>query len=276
MDKLLTLPPQTRIHPGHTDPTTVADELEHNRFVRIWRGARPRGRPSLHRARRAGHADPARRRLRRRPQGVGPLARRVRRHRPGLARRSVSSRRTDASRYVAKDKIPTSRVGRTAKIGGLAAGQAIRQAGTRAANVARSDEGKKAALERRHIEAAEQIVDRAGDDEGRRDEGRAGDVVPRRRPRARGVPRGVPAQARRAARRRARRSRFKDMRKVIEEELDEPLERGLRRVRRGADRGRLDRPGLPRDGCTTAARSRSRSSTRASPPRSAPTCRTSG
>jgi predicted unusual protein kinase regulating ubiquinone biosynthesis (AarF/ABC1/UbiB family) len=59
---------------------------------------------------------------------------------------------------VAKDKIPTSRVGRTARIGGLAAGQAIRQAGTRAANVARTKEGREAALERRHIEAAEQIV----------------------------------------------------------------------------------------------------------------------
>lgn len=43
MDKLLKLPPETRIHPGHTDPTTVADELEHNPFVRIWRGADPEG-----------------------------------------------------------------------------------------------------------------------------------------------------------------------------------------------------------------------------------------
>jgi glyoxylase-like metal-dependent hydrolase (beta-lactamase superfamily II) len=43
MDKLLKLPPQTRIHPGHTDPTTVADELEHNPFVRIWRGTDPEG-----------------------------------------------------------------------------------------------------------------------------------------------------------------------------------------------------------------------------------------
>ena len=59
---------------------------------------------------------------------------------------------------MAKDKIPTSRVGRTARIGGLAAGQAIRQAGTRAANVTRTKEGREAALERRHIEAAEQIV----------------------------------------------------------------------------------------------------------------------
>jgi predicted unusual protein kinase regulating ubiquinone biosynthesis (AarF/ABC1/UbiB family) len=63
---------------------------------------------------------------------------------------------------VAKDKIPTSRVGRTAKIGGLAAGQAIRQAGTRAANVARSEDGRKLALERRHLEAAEQIVEALG------------------------------------------------------------------------------------------------------------------
>jgi hydroxyacylglutathione hydrolase len=43
MDALLRLPAGTRIHPGHTDPTTVADELEHNRFVRIWRGVDPEG-----------------------------------------------------------------------------------------------------------------------------------------------------------------------------------------------------------------------------------------
>jgi predicted unusual protein kinase regulating ubiquinone biosynthesis (AarF/ABC1/UbiB family) len=67
---------------------------------------------------------------------------------------------------VAKDKIPTSRVGRTAKIGGLAAGQALRQAGTRAANVGRSEQGRSAALERRHIEAAEQIVEALGSMKG--------------------------------------------------------------------------------------------------------------
>ena len=43
MDTLLKLPPETRIHPGHTDPTTVGDELEHNAFVRIWRGLDPEG-----------------------------------------------------------------------------------------------------------------------------------------------------------------------------------------------------------------------------------------
>jgi glyoxylase-like metal-dependent hydrolase (beta-lactamase superfamily II) len=43
MDKLLKLPAETRIHPGHTDPTTVAAELDSNRFVRIWRGVDPEG-----------------------------------------------------------------------------------------------------------------------------------------------------------------------------------------------------------------------------------------
>jgi glyoxylase-like metal-dependent hydrolase (beta-lactamase superfamily II) len=43
METLLKLPPDTRIHPGHTDPTTVAEELEHNKFVRIWRGLDPEG-----------------------------------------------------------------------------------------------------------------------------------------------------------------------------------------------------------------------------------------
>jgi glyoxylase-like metal-dependent hydrolase (beta-lactamase superfamily II) len=44
VDTLLALPPETRIHPGHTDPTTVADELERNPFVRIWRGLDAEGR----------------------------------------------------------------------------------------------------------------------------------------------------------------------------------------------------------------------------------------
>jgi glyoxylase-like metal-dependent hydrolase (beta-lactamase superfamily II) len=38
MEVLLALPPETVIRPGHTDPTTVAEELEHNPFVRVWRG----------------------------------------------------------------------------------------------------------------------------------------------------------------------------------------------------------------------------------------------
>jgi hydroxyacylglutathione hydrolase len=38
MEVLLALPADTVIRPGHTDPTTVAEELESNRFVRLWRG----------------------------------------------------------------------------------------------------------------------------------------------------------------------------------------------------------------------------------------------
>jgi hydroxyacylglutathione hydrolase len=38
MEVLMKLPGDTRIHPGHTDPTTVADEWEQNPFIRLWRG----------------------------------------------------------------------------------------------------------------------------------------------------------------------------------------------------------------------------------------------
>jgi hydroxyacylglutathione hydrolase len=43
MEVLLALPPETVIRPGHTDPTTVADEYEKNPFVRVWRGLDPEG-----------------------------------------------------------------------------------------------------------------------------------------------------------------------------------------------------------------------------------------
>lgn len=43
MDKLMRLSPQVTLRPGHTDPTTVADEWERNAFVRVWRGLDPEG-----------------------------------------------------------------------------------------------------------------------------------------------------------------------------------------------------------------------------------------
>ncbi len=43
MNRLMTLPPETRIHPGHTLPSTVGDEWEANPFIRIWRGLDPEG-----------------------------------------------------------------------------------------------------------------------------------------------------------------------------------------------------------------------------------------
>jgi hydroxyacylglutathione hydrolase len=35
---LMELPPETTVHPGHKEPTTIGDEWEGNPFVRIWRG----------------------------------------------------------------------------------------------------------------------------------------------------------------------------------------------------------------------------------------------
>ena len=38
MQRLMTLPPETRLHPGHKEPTTVAAEWDENPFIRVWRG----------------------------------------------------------------------------------------------------------------------------------------------------------------------------------------------------------------------------------------------
>jgi predicted unusual protein kinase regulating ubiquinone biosynthesis (AarF/ABC1/UbiB family) len=123
---------------------------------------------------------------------------------------------------MAKDRIPTSRVGRTARLGGLAAGQAIRQAGTIAANVTRTRESRDAALERRHIEAAEQIVAALGTMKGAAM--KVGQVMSF-------LDVGlVPEEYREefqhklaALRDAAPTVTFRDMRKVLEQELEEPL-----------------------------------------------------
>jgi predicted unusual protein kinase regulating ubiquinone biosynthesis (AarF/ABC1/UbiB family) len=56
------------------------------------------------------------------------------------------------------DRIPTSRTARAAKVGKLAATEAARHAGTHAANLARPRNARRAALERRHLETADQIL----------------------------------------------------------------------------------------------------------------------
>jgi predicted unusual protein kinase regulating ubiquinone biosynthesis (AarF/ABC1/UbiB family) len=124
---------------------------------------------------------------------------------------------------VARDKIPTSRVGRTARIGGLAAGQAIRQAGTHAANVTRDKDARQAALERRHLEAAQQIVSALGTMKGAAM--KVGQVMSF-------LDVGlVPEEYRQEFQHRLAALRdaaptvtFKDMRKVIEEELEDRLQ----------------------------------------------------
>ncbi len=56
------------------------------------------------------------------------------------------------------EKIPTSRAQRTATVATLAATEAVKQFGTRAANVTRGEEASKEAMSRRQLQTAKQIV----------------------------------------------------------------------------------------------------------------------
>ncbi|MHB8491245.1 MAG: ABC1 kinase family protein [Solirubrobacteraceae bacterium] len=67
---------------------------------------------------------------------------------------------------MARDKIPTSRVRRSATVGRLAAGEAVKQLGTRAANVTRGDQAAEQAMARRQMETAKQIVAALGSMKG--------------------------------------------------------------------------------------------------------------
>ncbi len=63
---------------------------------------------------------------------------------------------------MADQKLPKSRVSRLAKVGTAAASSTIKQTGTRAANLTRSDEKAQKAMERRQLETAKQIVNVLG------------------------------------------------------------------------------------------------------------------
>src|ERR687888_1455578 len=122
-----------------------------------------------------------------------------------------------------KDKTPPSRVRRSAKVGRLAAGQAARQLGTKTANLARTDEAANAALEKRQVEAAEQIVAALGTMKGAAM--KLGQVmsfldvglVPEE---FREQFQAKLAELRDAA----PKVSFKDMKKVLEQEYDDPLD----------------------------------------------------
>jgi hydroxyacylglutathione hydrolase len=43
MQVLMKLPPETHVHPGHAEPTTIGAEWEENPFVRLWRGLEEEG-----------------------------------------------------------------------------------------------------------------------------------------------------------------------------------------------------------------------------------------
>jgi predicted unusual protein kinase regulating ubiquinone biosynthesis (AarF/ABC1/UbiB family) len=63
-------------------------------------------------------------------------------------------------------KIPKGRIRRSAKLGSIVGVQGARYAGTKAANVARSDEGSKEKLEQRHLETAMKMVGALGQMKG--------------------------------------------------------------------------------------------------------------
>jgi predicted unusual protein kinase regulating ubiquinone biosynthesis (AarF/ABC1/UbiB family) len=123
-----------------------------------------------------------------------------------------------------RDKpLPKGRVRRTAKVAGLAGGQAARGYATRAANVTRSDEGKRAANERRQIKAAEQIVEVLGQMKGAAMKvGQVASFIDFA---------GLPPEAQDTFQRKLAELRdsapqvpFKDMRKVIESDYGERLD----------------------------------------------------
>ena len=120
------------------------------------------------------------------------------------------------------EKIPTSRVRRTATVASLAATEAMKQFGTRAANVARSEQASDEAMARRQLETAKQIVAALGTMKGAAM--KLGQVMSF-------LDVGlVPDQYREEFQHELAKLRdaaptvsFKQMRRVIEEDLEEPL-----------------------------------------------------
>jgi predicted unusual protein kinase regulating ubiquinone biosynthesis (AarF/ABC1/UbiB family) len=123
-----------------------------------------------------------------------------------------------------RDKpMPTGRIRRTAKVGGLVGGQAAKAYANRAANLTRDDDGKRAANERLQIKAAEQIVDVLGQMKGAAMKvGQVASFIDLN---------GLPPEAQEMfqaklaeLRDSAPKVAFKDMRKVIEADMGERLE----------------------------------------------------
>jgi len=119
--------------------------------------------------------------------------------------------------------IPTGRVRRSAKVGGLVGGQAARNAATKAANLTRSPEQRRIAVDKRQIQAAEQALEVLGTMKGLAL--KVGQV-------ASFVDTGaLPPEFQERLQTKlaelrdsAPRVPFKDMRKVIESDLEQPLD----------------------------------------------------
>ena len=118
--------------------------------------------------------------------------------------------------------MPTGRIRRTAKVGGLVGGQAARSYATKAANLTRDQEGRRRAAEKRQIEAAEQIVEVLGQMKGAAMKiGQVASFID-----IAGMPPEISdrfQQKLAELRDSAPKVPFKDMRKVIEQDLGESL-----------------------------------------------------
>jgi predicted unusual protein kinase regulating ubiquinone biosynthesis (AarF/ABC1/UbiB family) len=122
------------------------------------------------------------------------------------------------------DKIPTSRLRRSARVGRLAAGQTLRQVGTRAVNLGRDEEAAQEALLRRQLETAEQIVAALGQMKGAAM--KLGQVMSFLDVGLVPEPFRDEFQAKLGALRNAApKVSFKEMRRVMEDEYGEPLSR---------------------------------------------------
>jgi predicted unusual protein kinase regulating ubiquinone biosynthesis (AarF/ABC1/UbiB family) len=155
------------------------------------------------------------------------------------------------------EKIPTSRVRRTATVATLAASEAVKQFGTRAANVARDEEASQEAMSRRQLETAKQIVAVLGSMKGAAM--KLGQVMSF-------LDVGLVAEEHRDEFQRelaklrdaAPTVSFKQMRRVIEDDLEEPLEEVFSSFQEepiaAASIGQVYRATLARDGREVAVK----------------------
>ena len=118
--------------------------------------------------------------------------------------------------------MPTGRIRRTAKVGGLVGGQTARSYATKAANLTRDKDGRRAAAEKRQIEAAEQIVEVLGQMKGAAMKiGQVASFID-----VAGMPPEISDRFQEKLaelRDSAPKVPFKEMRKVIEQDLEQPL-----------------------------------------------------
>ena len=134
---------------------------------------------------------------------------------------------------------------RSAKLGSIVGAQGARYAGTKAANVARSDEAGQREARGAPPGNGDEDGRRARPDEGRGDEARPVRLVHRHRIHPRGVPRDLPGAARQAAQRGARDALGAGRQSARRGVRRRTALRVLRRDRARGVRRRLDRPGPP-------------------------------